>query len=247
MTTPTIVLHQFPGAFGMSSLSPFCTKLEAYLRLAQVPHEVVVGDVRRAPKAKMPYVVWDGQTVGDSSVIVDRLKAEVGDPLDGWLDARARGVGVLAQRTAEDHLYWMVLYVRWRDDAIWYGTYRDVIGAMLPAPIRWFLLPYLRRGVVSNLRAHGLGRHDPSILAKKCDDDLSSLEAVMSGRFLLGDRPTSYDCAVYAQIEQLRRTPGDHPMLEVVRSHDRILAYCDRVHEAIGWGEAAPTDGHAAA
>ena len=31
-----LVLHQFPGAYGMESLSPFCTKLASYLQLAGV-------------------------------------------------------------------------------------------------------------------------------------------------------------------------------------------------------------------
>ena len=36
-----IKLFQFPRMFGIPNLSPFCCKLETWLRIAQIPYEVV--------------------------------------------------------------------------------------------------------------------------------------------------------------------------------------------------------------
>jgi hypothetical protein len=33
----TIVLHQFYRSFGLPNASPFCMKLETYLRMAELP------------------------------------------------------------------------------------------------------------------------------------------------------------------------------------------------------------------
>ena len=88
-----LVLHQFPGAYGMESLSPFCTKLASYLQLAGVPHERRLGDPREAPRGKLPYVRWDGALLGDSQLIIERCQTELGDPLDGRLDAEAKALG----------------------------------------------------------------------------------------------------------------------------------------------------------
>lgn len=231
-----IVLYQFPGAYGLKSLSPFCTKLEAYLRLAGVPYRAALGDPRKAPTGKLPYVRWDGVLLGDSGAIVDRCKAELGDPLDGGLDERARAVGHLARRAAEEHLYWGVLAVRWADERTWRESYRGAIAACLPAMVRWFLPGLLRRGVVKSLRAHGLGRHGSEELVHRCVRDLDSLAAVMGGRpFLLGDAPTSYDCAVYAMIEHLRRTPSEHPLAVAAAAHEALGPYCERMNERLAW------------
>jgi Glutathione S-transferase N-terminal domain len=46
---PPIKLFQFPRMFGIPNLSPFCCKLETWLRMAGVPYEVV--DTPRGPRA----------------------------------------------------------------------------------------------------------------------------------------------------------------------------------------------------
>ena len=38
----TVVLHQFPRGKITPSISPFCLKLETYLRVAAIPYEVVI-------------------------------------------------------------------------------------------------------------------------------------------------------------------------------------------------------------
>ena len=63
-----IKLVQFYPALGVRSLSPFCLKLETYLRLAGIDYEVVrSNDARRAPKGKLPYIIDGDLTIGDSA------------------------------------------------------------------------------------------------------------------------------------------------------------------------------------
>ena len=71
-----IQLYQFAAAWGMPSGSPFCTKLHAYFRMADVDYEPVnIGDPRKAPKGKVPYIADDGTTISDSGDIVDHIEA----------------------------------------------------------------------------------------------------------------------------------------------------------------------------
>lgn len=231
-----VTLYQFGGAFGLVSLSPFCTKLEAYLRLAGIDYESKPGDPRRAPKGKLPYVRLDNDRIGDSSLIVERLRAAFGDPLDGDLEGPQRALGHLAQRTAEEHLYWGLLHVRWDDDRSWQGGFRDAIGAFLPPLMRGVVPALLRRGVRRSLRAQGLGRHAPDEIAAACAKDLDAFASLLAGRdFLLGDAPTSYDCAVYAMLEHLRVTPSDHPLCRALVERPSLVAYCERMNARIAW------------
>jgi glutathione S-transferase len=66
-----IELHQFSPNWGLPNASPFCMKLETYLRMANLPHQVVYEDkMDKAPKGKMPYIVDQGKKLGDSNLIL---------------------------------------------------------------------------------------------------------------------------------------------------------------------------------
>jgi hypothetical protein len=57
--------------FEIPNLSPFCCKLETWLRIAGIPYEVVdTSDPRKGPKGKVPFIEDAGQRIGDSSFIV---------------------------------------------------------------------------------------------------------------------------------------------------------------------------------
>jgi len=45
-----ITLHQYPGCWELPSLSPFCIKVETYLKMTGIPYKVVVeNDPRHGP------------------------------------------------------------------------------------------------------------------------------------------------------------------------------------------------------
>src|SRR5262249_45361546 len=77
----SIKLFQFPRMFGIPNLSPFCCKLETWLRITRIPYEVVDSDPRKAPKGKLPFIEDGGVRIGDTSLIIDHLKRTRGvDP-----------------------------------------------------------------------------------------------------------------------------------------------------------------------
>src|SRR5262249_56922696 len=63
-----IKLFQFPRMFGIPNLSPFCCKLETWLRITRVPYEVVdTPDPRKGPKGKLPFIQDAAMPIADSS------------------------------------------------------------------------------------------------------------------------------------------------------------------------------------
>ena len=90
-----IRLYQFPPIWGLPSVSPFCMKVEIYLRMADLAYEVVpTANPRRAPKGKLPYIDDDGKLIADSGLIVDYLEAKYGAKIDGGLTARDAAVSL---------------------------------------------------------------------------------------------------------------------------------------------------------
>src|SRR5262249_1932474 len=103
--TTMIRLHQYPPMFGIPNPSPFCMKLETWLRMTNTPFEVVrVVDPRKGPKGKVPWIDDRGKTVADSAFIIEHLRKTHGDPLDAKLDAGQRATSLALRRLIEEHL-----------------------------------------------------------------------------------------------------------------------------------------------
>lgn len=225
-----IKLVQFAPAFGLPNASPFCMKLENYLRMAGLPYELVnSGDVLKAPKKKLPYIVDDGTVVADTSFIIDHLKARYGDPLDAGLTPAERAVATAFQRLFEENLYWAVVHTRWVQPDGWAKTREAFFGAM-PVPLRWFVPALARRGMIAELRGQGMGRHsEAEIHAIGCRDITAVADFLADKPFMLGDQPTSLDACAYAFLANLLWAPVDSPIRHHARSLPRLEAYALRM------------------
>ncbi len=177
-----IKLYQFALAFGLPNMSPFCMKVETYLRMAGLPYECPRGaDLFKSPKGKLPYIEDNGKIVADSTFIIDYLKATYGDPLDAMLTPRSRGLGVVIQRTFEESLYWPVLYSRWIEDA-GYAKVNDAAFSGLKFPLRQLVPVFARRGLRRQLHGQGTGRHSrDEIYAIGCRD-VSAVAELLGGQ-----------------------------------------------------------------
>lgn len=228
-----IRLHQFAPAFGLPSASPFCMKLETWLRMAGVPYELDNrGAVTESPKGKLPFIVdEDGTVRGDSQQIIEHISARIGDPLDAELTPLARAQGTAFQRLFEESLYWVMLHSRWVEPDGWALTRPVLFGEMSPL-LRWIVAPLVRRGIARDLRGHGIGRHSATeIHAIGCRDISAVTEFLGFKPFMLGDHPTSIDATAYAFLAHLLWVPVHSPVREYARSRRTLEAYCRRMQE----------------
>ena len=225
-----IRLHQFAPAFGLPNASPFCMKLETYLRMASLPFELVnSGDVLKAPKRKLPYIDDDGTLVADTSFIIEHLKARYGDPLDAALSPQQRAVATAFQRLFEENLYWAVVQTRWAEDAGWQKTRQAFFGT-LPAPLRWFLPNLARRGLLAEMRGQGMGRHSAAeIQAIGCRDVTAVADFLADKPYMLGEQPSSLDATAHAFLANLLWAPVDSPLQRHARTRPTLEAYCQRM------------------
>lgn len=225
-----IRLHQFAPAFGLPNASPFCMKLETYLRMVGLPYELVnSGDVLRAPKGKLPFIDDDGTRVADTSFIIEYLKGRYGDPLDAALSPEQAAVATAFQRLLEEDLYWAVVQTRWVEDAGWQKT-RDAFFGALPVPLRWIVPPLARRGLRSEMRGHGMGRHSAAeIHAIGCRDVTAVADFLADKPFMLGESPTSLDATAHAFLANLLWAPVDSPIQRHARARPTLEAYCQRM------------------
>lgn len=225
-----IKLYQFAPAFGLPNASPFCMKMETYLRMAGIPYEAInSGDVMKAPKRKLPYIDDDGAVVADTSFIIDYLKGKYGDPLDAALSARERAVATAFQRLLEENLYWAVVHTRWAQEDGWALTKAAFFDG-LPVPLRWIVPPLARRGILSEMRGQGMGRHSAKEINAIGCRDVTAIADFLAGKpYMLGEQPTSLDAAAYAFLANLLWAPVESPIRQHARGRSNLEAYCQRM------------------
>ncbi len=225
-----IVLHQPPGrAWGGPNLSPFCAKLETYLRMTDVPYKVGPFSRRNAPKGKVPFVFLDGAYMGDSQLIIAELErrraASGGEALDAGMTARERGTAHLVRRTLEEGLYFVGLYMRWFPE----DGYR-AMAAEFATFVPKVALPLVRRMQKKKLYEQGTGRHtfDEIVAIGRADWDAIA-DVLGDNAFVLGERPRTIDATLFGFLEATLSFPVDTPLSQHVRSKANLLAFRERM------------------
>jgi glutathione S-transferase len=225
-----IRLHQFAPAFGLPNASPFCMKLETWLRMAGLPYQAVNdGNVMKAPKGKLPWIEDGSTRLGDSSLVIEHLKTTYGDRLDAHLTQAERAQAIAFQRLFEENLYWVAVYARWVEPAGWALT-KQAFFATLPVPLRWLVPRLARRGILAELRGHGMGRHSRDEIYAIGQRDIDAVAEFLANQpFMLGDAPSSLDATAYAFLANLLWAPVDSPLRRHAAGRTNLQAYCLRM------------------
>lgn len=225
-----IDLYVFPPSWGLPNASPFCVKLETYLRMAGLEYRTVYEpDPRKGPKGKMPFIVDQGRRIGDSGLVIDYLKATYGDPLDEGLNPSERAQALALQRLIEEHLYWCILHDRWIVEQHW-RTLKSEFFDPMPALIRGFVSAAVRRKMAQALRGCGVGRHSTEEIYQLGADNIAALAAALGDRpYVFGDEATSIDATVFGTTCNLLWAPFDSPMRDAAMARQNIVDHAERM------------------
>jgi glutathione S-transferase len=230
-----IRLHKFGEAWGLADPSPFCVKVENFLREAKIAFEVVPFDpgtsLRRAPKGKIPFIEdEDGTLVGDSTLIIERLSRRHGLDLDAPLDIRQRAVAHAFRRMLDEHLYWIAVYSRWCDEPGW-SIVRGMFFARLPALTRPLVTAIARRGMTRALEAQGVGRHSRDEIYALGAKDVAALSHLLGDDpyFFAADRPTLLDLWAHAFVAEITAPPIATPLRDATLALPNLCDHFQRL------------------
>ena len=227
-----ITLYHFNQVFGFDP-SPFVVKMQAYLSLAGLPFEMKRADLRKAPKGQLPYISDNGKLVADTRFIIDYLKATYGDPLDGHLAAAEKANLHAWQRMVEEHLYWVLVYSRWIDDAGW-RVFAPMVFGLLPAPLRLVVPPLIRKCVYRTLHGQGTVRHSPDEIYTLGRRDLEALATLLGDRlFMFGDKPTSLDATATGFLVNILQAPIESRLKADAAKHANLVTYAERMRKML--------------
>ena len=198
-----VYLCQFPLCPSVRSISPFALKVETWLRLANIKYENIF-TMKFHPKThQIPYIELNGESLGDSNVIISKLTEQFGVSLDNDLTGEQAAMSRAATSMVENYTaqtgfhyrygYNMARFVEFLQLGEYFNSQRS---------IRFWtkFQPFSTR-----LRNHlsGLSRVENATVWSLASKDLLALSAWLGEKpFFHGSSPTSVDCMMFGQLAQ---------------------------------------------
>ncbi len=224
-----ITLHTFGRFWGLPDPSPFVMKAEMLLKLSGLPYETTRGDMRKAPKGKLPFI-RDGETVvADSTLIRLYLEKKYGIDFDRGLSTRERGVAWSVEKMLEDHMYWVLIYWRWLDEEN-FAKGPSAFFKRVPGIVRPLIERAVLKRIRRNLWGQGFGRHsdiEKVTMALRGIDALSQVLA--DNRYFMGAQSCGADATVFAFIAAGITPYFRSPVQEKLAATANLVAYHDRM------------------
>lgn len=222
-------LYQFDRTWGIPNLSPFCCKVETYLRFAGIDYEIETALPTTAPKGKLPYIVDRDITLADSRFIVNHLKSCYRD-LDTGLTDTESAIAVAMQRLIEEHLFWIALYSRWQyTDKNWQLN-KTAIFSALPPIVRDLGARLTRRRIQQQIYGQGTGRHQPDEIFALGKQDIDALAGFLGDKkYFFGTRPTTLDASAFGLLINIIGCPIESPLKQHGLSKSNLHNYVARI------------------
>jgi glutathione S-transferase len=209
--------------------SSFCMKAEVLLKMAGVPFRVDVSGFGKAPKGKLPYIVFRDRKIADSTFIRWHLEQEHLVDFDKGLSDRDKAVAWAFEKMCENHLYQAIGHDRWLIDANFNAGPKNFFDAV-PALLRPLILIKVRSDVRKALRGHGMGRHSQDEITQLATRDIGALAVQLGDKpYFMGAEPTGVDATVFGFVASVLCPVFVSPQRSAAEGHANLVAYHQRM------------------
>ncbi|KAJ3174972.1 hypothetical protein HK101_010778 [Irineochytrium annulatum] len=217
--------------------SPFCVKLELYLRVIKADY-VVCTKTGLSRKGKKPYITYNGREISDSELCIPWLEAHTGKKLNKILEPTELSAVEAYRTMIEDGLYWQNVYFRWCLPSS-YPWIRSHLFAHLPAPMSHIIPLLVRPRIRRTLHHQGTSRHSAGEVMALADYRLQGLNDMLGDDdyFMGTHKPTTLDCSVFGLLavwlfQDLPAFAGEGGRDEVgdmIRRRPKLVGFVKRV------------------
>ncbi|XP_012724286.2 failed axon connections homolog [Fundulus heteroclitus] len=232
-----IILHQFSRPkSGAPSLSPFCLKLETYLRMADLPYQNYF-DGKLSPQGKMPWIEYNQEPVYGTEFIIEFLEERLGVSLNKNLTLQERALSRAITKMVEEHFYWTMAYCQWVDNLEETQKMLSVSGPLSDL-LKW-ILSHLTGGILKReMYGHGIGRFSKEEVYSLMEKDMRTLATLLGDRkYIMGSKLSAVDATVFSHLAPAMWTlPGSRPEQLIKGELINLAMYCERIRRRF-WPE----------
>merc|ERR1711988_1237297 len=212
-----VYLFQFTRSPQVPSISPFCLKLESWLKLHGIKYQNVDHKCKfRSKKGLLPFIELNGEEIADSNIVIETLSKKFDKSMPAQLSQDQKNVQHAMVAMVENHLHWTIVYWKSKDvDNILKGyklNLQSAIGSKAPASLLNFYFKYTfcRKGLKRG-RSNGMGVHTAEEIENFGKKDLLTLSEMLGEKeFFFGSEPAMLDLVVFSQVGQLVMVDSEH-------------------------------------
>lgn len=241
-----ITLYGYGEKIGVRDPSPFCLKVQTYMRMTGIEYNTYekLSNLQKAPKGKLPFIIDNpknnkvkrinkkGITVADSSFIVDYLKTSYSADLDAWLTDEHKATSYLVMKSLEENFYFCLMYARWIDDAGWADVEEPFFGE-LPGPLRLIISKVARKSAFKQAHAQGISRHSREEVHSIANKTIDALAAMLGDKpYFMGDAPCTLDACAFGFLAQAVLCTKKPFWAVDVLAHENLVAFCERIESS---------------
>jgi len=248
-----VYLYQFARTSVLPSMSPYCLKVETWLKLNGVKYENVPHNSKvRSKRGLLPFIELNGEEICDSDIIIKTLAKKFEKEMDEGLSNEQKNVQHAMVTMVENHLQWAVYHwLTKNSDNMLKGlklNLQSIMGSKLPNGILNFVFKhtYVRKGM-KKVKSTGFAGYTAEEIEAAGKADLQVLSEMLGDKqFFFGDEPRTLDLITFVQIATLLAIDpeiacplrdfinNDCTNLVGVYTRMKDLAWGDHWDEAIG-------------
>jgi len=233
----TVYLYQFCRCPTIASASPFCLKVETFLRMTGLPYENVQHKMKyKSVKGLLPFIELNGQHIADSDIIIKELSKLFEKNVDEGLTPEQKVTSHAFESMLNNHTSWVTRWWRYNNPnefvEIAKLDVKQAIESALPKGVLSFLLKLNLKSHRRQAISHGMGRHKPEEIYEFGKQDLQSLSQLLGDKkFFFGDQPHLLDCVAFAHIAQFIYIPFAGFDEWMKTETPNLIAHNDRMKE----------------
>lgn len=244
-----VYLYQFTRCPTLPSASPFCLKVETWLRMTEVKFENVDHKMKyKSKKGQLPFVEVNGVEIADSDIIIKELSQIFGKDLDENLTLDQKNVSHAFVSMLNNHTSWVMRWWRYSHPGEFLKAaqldIKRTLNSKLPKGVLQF---FFKLGFKSNIKraiGHGVGRHNSDEIYDFGKKDLKALSEYLAEKpYFFGEEPHLLDCVAFSHICQFVYVPFGG-MKEYLESDcTNLLSFVERMKERywFDWDEMCKT------
>jgi len=237
-----VYLYQFSRCPTIPSASPFCLKVENWLRMNGIQYENIDHKLKyKSKKGQLPFIELNGKEIADSDIIIRELSKHFDKDLDFGLTEEQRNVSHAFESMLNNHTSWVVRWWRYNNPQEFLDSAQLDIKKTLNSKLPSALLNIIFKiGFKKNVRqavGHGLGRHTTEEIYDFGKTDLKAMSEFLADKeYFFGKEPHLLDCVAFAHLTQFLYIPfgGMKEWMETETSN--LVALVDRI-KAKHWSD----------
>jgi glutathione S-transferase len=225
----SLVVYTFSPAWGLPTSGPFGLKLEACLRMLDVPYERrFENNVRKGPKRKSPWIHDGDHVIADTELILEHVQRTRGKQLDTQLSDSDRARAHVLRRMLEEQFHQVFEYELFVLDE-GFALLKQLMGPSIPAFARGLVMPMIRRGMQHHLFERGIARHAAQDVAAMGRADVDALATWLGDRpWFITDTPTKADAIAFGLLAVSIRSELPTPVCSYARTKPNLVAFVER-------------------